>query len=251
MAGWLPAAAVILTDPHVKGSCHGKMPARSRSPLTNLRVPPALTTLTPRLFSALPIPRTPSPPCLSRRMVLADILSPLHAELWGSDILAALGGSAAALVPAAEASGTPDALAVLRAVGAVSAPGLRAAAAAAAGRLAERGVREPCWAASAGSPAVGDCWYYGDERGAQEAVTMSFKYAGTGHVVSVLVDHRRGGRIKDVWVGEAKNVLARARAMSQQDPKLVFTMISAADARARLHRSPRVNARNCPRMPPT
>jgi hypothetical protein len=29
-------------------------------------------------------------------MVLADIVSPLHAELWASDILAALGGAAAA-----------------------------------------------------------------------------------------------------------------------------------------------------------
>jgi hypothetical protein len=76
---------------------------------------------------------------------------------------------------------------------------------------------------------------------------MSFKYAGTGHVVSVLVDHRRGGRIRDVWVGEAKNVLARATAMSQQDPKLAFTMISAADARTRLDRA--IAAGECPRLP--
>jgi hypothetical protein len=181
------------------------------------------------------------------RMVLADIVSPLHAELWGSDILAALGGTATALVPAAEAAGTPDALALLRALGAVGPPELRTDAAAAAGRLAERGVRAPCWAASAGRPAVGECWCYSDERGAQEAVTMSFAYAEAGHVVSVLIDHRHGGRIKDVWVGEAKNVLARARAMSQQDPKLVFTMISAADARARLERA--IAAGECPQQP--
>jgi hypothetical protein len=45
------------------------------------------------------------------RMVLAEIASPLEAELWGSDILAALGGAqstaAQAMVPAAERSGTP------------------------------------------------------------------------------------------------------------------------------------------------
>jgi len=62
---------------------------------------------------------------MEARVVLADIASPLHAELWGSDILAALGGSdaAAALVPVAEAAGTVPALALLRALGAVGHPG--------------------------------------------------------------------------------------------------------------------------------
>ena len=184
---------------------------------------------------------------MEARLVLADIVSPLHAELWGSDILAALGSGAAALVPAAEDSGTPDALALLRARGAGGAPMLRVAAAAAAGRLAERGVGDPGWAASAGAPAVAECWYYGDERGAQEAVTMSFEYARECHVVSVLIDHRRGGRIKDVWVGDAENVLARARAITRQDPKLVFEMISAANARARLERA--IAAGECPQQP--
>ena len=47
-------------------------------------------------------------------MVLGEIASPLEAELWGSDILAALGGAASlaaqAMVPAAERSGSPEAL---------------------------------------------------------------------------------------------------------------------------------------------
>jgi hypothetical protein len=186
---------------------------------------------------------------MEARVVLADIASPLHAELWGSDILAALGGSdaAAALVPVAEAAGTVPALALLRALGAVGAPGLRSAAAAAAGRLAGGGVTEPGWAAAVGSPAIGECWYYGDQRGAQEAVTMSFAYGQAGHVVSVLIDHRRGGRVKDVWVGEAENVLARARAMSQLDPKIAFEMISPGSARARLERA--VVAGECPQQP--
>jgi hypothetical protein len=186
---------------------------------------------------------------MEARVVLADIASPLHAELWGSDILAALGGSgaAAALVPAAEAAGTPAALALLRALGAVGSPGLRSAAAATAGRLAADGVTEPAWAAAVGVPAVAECWYYGDLRGAQEAVTMSFAYGHEAHVVSVLVDHRRGGRIKDVWVGEAENVLPRARAMSQLDPKIAFEMISPANARARFERA--VIAGECPQQP--
>lgn len=186
---------------------------------------------------------------MEARVVLADIASPLHAELWGSDILAALGGSGAAadLVPAAEAASTPAALALLRALGAVGSPSLRSVAAAAAGRLAGRAIAEPSWGAAIGVPAVGECWYYGDQRGAQEAVTMSFAYGSAGHVVSVLIDHRRGGRIKDVWVGEAENVLSRARAMSQLDPKIAFAMISPASARARLERA--VIAGECPQQP--
>ncbi len=78
-------------------------------------------------------------------------------------------------------------------------------------------------------------------------MTTSFAYGHVSHVVSVLVDHRRGGRVKDVWVGEAENVLARARAMSQLDPKMAFEMISPGAARARLERA--VIAGECPRQP--
>ena len=79
-------------------------------------------------------------------------------------------------------------------------------------------------------------------------MTTSFAYARAGHVVSVLVDHHRGGgRIKDVWVGDAENVLARARAMSQLDPKIAFEMIGPADARARLERA--IIAGECPQQP--
>ena len=70
------------------------------------------------------------------RMVLGEISSPLDAELWGSDILAALGGpkgsGAIAIVPAAEAMGTAEALAILRVMAAVGWPELRSTAARAA-----------------------------------------------------------------------------------------------------------------------
>ena len=63
-------------------------------------------------------------------MVLGEIASPLEAELWGSDILAALGGmhspAAQAIVPAAERSGSPEALAILRVLSALGWPELRA-----------------------------------------------------------------------------------------------------------------------------
>jgi hypothetical protein len=185
------------------------------------------------------------------RMVLGEIGGPLDAELWGSDILAALGGAtsnaATAIVPAAEATGTAEALAILRVLAAVGGPDLRSAATQAADGLAARGLDEPPWGARIGAPAVGECWRYGDDRGLQEAVTMSFSYGAEHHVVSLLVDHGFGGGIKDVWVGGAGDVLARTRAMADHDPTMVFEMISPGDARTRALRA--IAAGECPSQP--
>jgi hypothetical protein len=184
------------------------------------------------------------------RMVLAEVESPLDAELWGSDIVAALGPvgvQAGEIAAAAERSGTPEALATLRVLGAVGSPPLRAAASAAAGRLAALGIGEPAWAESIGAPSPGRCWSYGDAVGQQEAVTMSFWYAGSGHVVSVLLDRVQGGGIKNVWVGASGDVLDRTRKMSLRDPAMVFEMITQADARARMDRA--IAAGECPQQP--
>src|ERR1019366_1351344 len=184
------------------------------------------------------------------RMVLGEIGSPLDAELWGSDILAALGGpkgnAAIAIVPAAEGTGTAEALAILRVMAAVGWPELRSASTQAADRLAAPGreapgreapgreapgreapgreapsLDEPPWGAVIGAPTVGECWRYRDDRGLQEAVTMSFGYGAELHVVSLLLDHGCGGGIKDVWVGDAGDVLERTRAMADQDPAMI------------------------------
>ena len=66
---------------------------------------------------------------------------------------------------------------------------------------------------------------------------MTFWYADQGHVVSVLLDHGEGGAIKDIWVGEAGDILDRTREMAELDPKMIFEMITQADARARLERA--------------
>lgn len=184
-------------------------------------------------------------------MVLGEIDSPLQAELWGSDILAALGGAASpaaqAMVPAAERSGSPEALAILRVLAALGWPGLRTPAAEAAGRLAARGVPDPAWAAEIGTPSVGECWRYGDDRGVQEAVTLSFGYAAGRHVVSLLLDHSCGGGIKNVWVGDAGDVLARTRDMAAGDPSMIFEMVSPAAARVQVDRA--IAAGECPVEP--
>ena len=108
------------------------------------------------------------------RIVLADVDSPLDAELWGSDIVAALGsgaGQADAIVPAAEQSGTPEALATLRVLGAVGAPQLREPRPRRPTGSRRQGIAEPAWAGSIGAPVPGDGWRYGDAFGQQEAVT--------------------------------------------------------------------------------
>jgi hypothetical protein len=184
------------------------------------------------------------------RIVLPDVRTPLDAELWGSDIAAVLGSAGVRttdIVAAAEQSGTPEALAMLRVLGTVASAGLREEAATAAGRMAAGGTREPFWAAVIGSPAVGDCWHYGDAAGRQEAVTASFRYGEEFHVVSVLVNHTRGGAIQDVWIGAAADVLARTREMLAADPGMTFEMITPQDARARMERA--IAAGECPRQP--
>ena len=106
---------------------------------------------------------------------------------------------------------------------------------------------DPDWAAEVGSPSVGESWRYGDDRGVQEAVTLSFGYAAGQHVVSLLLDHASGGGIKNVWVGEAGDVLARTRDMAAGDPSMIFEMISTEAAHSKVERA--IAAGECPVQP--
>jgi hypothetical protein len=190
--------------------------------------------------------------------VLAHIHEPVDAELWGSDMIGALSADAAAepevmaalatsVVPAAEASGTPEALALLRIFGAIGSPQLRTAAAGAAQRLAAAGVPDPGWADTIGAPAVRACWHYGDIGGRQESVTVTFGYGEAEHAMSVLIDHGKGGQLKDVWVGEAAGLLDKTFLAAESDPLVVFEAIGAAAARERLERA--IGAGEAPEKP--
>lgn len=204
--------------------------------------------------------------------MLARVRDPIDAELWGSDMIAAVSGGGSGpraesgarpgggddladamrsltelLVPAAEKAGSPESLALLRILGALGTQKLREAAAAAADRMTAQGVADPDWAGSIGSPEVRECWFYSDASGKQESVTLSFAYGSKRHAISVLIDHGLGGRIKDAWVGDALELLAKTRAVAKRDPTLVFDMIDLADARARLERA--ITAGECPEQP--
>lgn len=190
--------------------------------------------------------------------VLAHIHGPVDAELWGSDMIGALSADAAAepevmaalaasLVPAAEESATPEALALLRIFGALGSPSLRATASDAAARLVAGGVPDPDWAATIGSPAVGACWHYSDVGGRQESVTATFAYGEAEHALSVLIDHGKGGGLKDVWVGDATGLLDKTWLAAESDPLVVFESIEATDAHGRLERA--ISVGECPEKP--
>ena len=166
-----------------------------------------------RLFAPVAVEETFAGVLAEATSILGQINDPVDAELWGSDLIGALAASAAdqaslmdaltrSLVPAAEAASTPESLALLRVFAAVGSPALRAAASQAATRVRSQGVADPPWAASLGSPQVGDCWHYADVGGRQESLTMTFSYGDRSHAVSVLIDHGRGGQIRDAWAAQ-------------------------------------------------
>jgi hypothetical protein len=193
--------------------------------------------------------------------VLATVRRPVDAELWGSDMIGALSRRpagdasstevmaelAASLVPAAERAGTPSALALLRVLAAIGSPALRAAATEAAGRVTAHGVADPAWAAAIGTPAVGRCWHYSDSGGRLESITLSFGYGTDEHALSVLIDHGKGGAVKDAWVDDAAGLLDRTWLAASGDPMVVFEELEPADARQRLTRA--VAAGECPGKP--
>jgi hypothetical protein len=190
--------------------------------------------------------------------VLRHVHEPIDAELWGSDMIGALSRSAAdeaaamedltgALVPAAEEAATPESLALLRIFAAIGPTGLRVAAAEAAGRVAARGVPDQSWVAGLGLPRVSDCWHYGDVGGRQESVTVSFAYGDKAHALSVLIDHGRGGKIKDVWVSDASGLLDKTFLAAATDPLIVFEELDPAMAYHRLELA--VRAGECPDKP--
>jgi hypothetical protein len=193
-------------------------------------------------------------------LVLGAVRAPVDAELWGSDMIGALtrrapgdgadamadvmAELAASLVPAAERDASPAALALLRVLAAIGTPELRTAAAEAAGRLTASGVPDPAWAAAIGSPTVGRCWHYGDIGGRQESITVSFGYGAAEHALSVLVDHGKGGKIKDAWVDTAEGLLQKTWLAADNDPLVLFELIDPAEARQGLAQA--VAAGECP-----
>jgi hypothetical protein len=210
------------------------------------------------LFAPVAVEETYAGVLAEARQVLGLLDDPVDAELWGSDLIGALASSAAgqaslmetltrSLVPAAEAASSPEALALLRVFAAVGSPALRAAAGQAADRLRARDLADAPWAGAVGAPQVRDCWHYADVGGRQESLTMAFAYGDRQHALSVLIDHGRGGKIRDTWVAKGANLRSDAEREAGRDPLMVFETIDAAGARLRLERA--IGAGECPEQP--
>jgi hypothetical protein len=113
--------------------------------------------------------------------------------------------------------------------------------------VSARGVADPPWAAALGSPRVSDCWHFADVGGRQESLTMTFCYGDRPHAVCVLIDHGRGGKIRDAWVAKADGLREETEQAARDDPLVVFEVIDAADAGRRLQRA--IDAGECAEQP--
>ena len=191
---------------------------------------------------------------------LANVRSPLDAEIWGSETLGLLTlpgidlAEAADLVadlivPMAQSAGTPTALAMLVALGGVGGgPRLPSAAGDARRCLAEAGVPVPVWAQSLGTPAIGPCWVYGDCFGEQVSVTVTFAYGRKLHALCVLIDNNLGGGVKDSYINVRVPTLRRRMFEMAGDESSTFCEeVTPEYAADRLHAA--MAELECPQLP--
>ena len=137
----------------------------------------------------------------------------LEAECWASELISMwrgrqlIDGDAEevflpALVRALERTGSPKALAALRALSAVGSESHAQKARAAADRLAGRGVSEPPWAGQLGhgEPVAAELMY---EEAFDDGVSVLIEFApadGERHTLGIYIDHNLGGLVKDVFL---------------------------------------------------
>jgi len=134
---------------------------------------------------------------------------------------------------AAAADGSPPALALLRVIAVLAAPGVSDEAGKAAQGLADAGVADRPWARYLGRPKFVRAWQYGDIFGSQESVSLMFDYGSREHVASVLIDHPLGGGVKDCWLAEGKRARSLRALMVEQmgaNPVSFFEDLSMGEA---------------------
>ncbi|MPY77363.1 MAG: hypothetical protein GEV04_02500 [Actinophytocola sp.] len=171
-----------------------------------------------RIAEAMPEPDTTPDAVIEG---FADLLSPettpLEAELAGADFLGMVRKAApdvdvtrellSDLIASAEKSAEPHGLAMLRAVAAAGAPGVREAANDSAAKLSAAGVAEPPWLDRIGKPEFDRSFGYRDHDDGQEAIAPVFHYDDVEHAVVVLIDHGMGGGVKDVFFSDQTDVI--------------------------------------------
>jgi hypothetical protein len=182
--------------------------------------------------------------------LLAADIGALDAELCGAEFLGVVRRLAedGSEVPEmlrmmagqAEDSGLPEALAMLRSVGAVGPQEVREELAQAADRMVAAGLRDCAWVGGLGAPKVGRAFGYGDIFGSQESVAVTFSYGRKQHAIVVLIDHGLGGGIKDCFVtDEVRRIRLQFKTITAQagltlvdyDPEQAHMLLSDALSR--------------------
>jgi hypothetical protein len=160
---------------------------------------------------------------------LTDGLEPLAVEWWASELWSVLQGQrfgdmdpvalfAGGLIDYAAGRGTPEALAVLRAVEAVAPEPFAAKARSAGMRVAAAGIREPSWADAVGQATPTEAWLTFDavdDDGV--SVMVGFEGPAGPHTLGVYIDHNLGGIAKDSFVVPATIDEVMARLSDQGD----------------------------------
>jgi hypothetical protein len=175
--------------------------------------------------------RTP----LAAELVLCGALGLLQTGIEGADAdrAAAVRELLGTVIDRCEQVGSADALAVLRVCSVLGPDDARAAADAAAARLAGAGVGDRPWVARLGRPGALRAWRYGDVFGGQESVGVLFEDLGREHALMVLIDHNLGGGVKDAWIAEGKQTKGlrnRIAAELGDRPDAVFEDVDLATA---------------------
>ncbi|MGB6457353.1 MAG: plasmid pRiA4b ORF-3 family protein [Streptosporangiaceae bacterium] len=178
----------------------------------------------------------------------APLLEPgcdqVTAELAASQFVAELRRSAPAgtdvaeplltVVAAAAADRGDEAVAMLRALGAVGPAQVRSVASAAAVRMVDGGRPDLPWASGLGAPKPGRCFGSEDAFGQQRTVVLTFSYGSARHAIVTLIDYGLGGGVQDLYVCDYTDRLrAQYRAAGQQ-PDTHYRDYAGAAARAML-----------------
>lgn len=132
-----------------------------------------------------------------------------------------------------ELAGQPrgEALAALRAFGAVGPGAAKAAAQAAAARMVAAGAPDMPWASDLGAPKPGSCFGYEDVYGEQRSLVLPFGYGRRWHAIVLVIDHLLGGGLKDLYVCDySARLRARYRAAGR-DPDVRYREYDGAAAR--------------------
>lgn len=172
----------------------------------------------------------------------------LDAEQWASTMLGMMRGAplppgddaesmfVPGFVAALEDLGTRKALATLRAVAAVSAPGYALVAGAAADRLAATGLREAAWAPHLGGaqPTAAALVH---EEAFDDGMSVMVEFTAPDvetHTIGIYIDHNMGGLVKDVFLagplGEVRSQMGRK---GPNQVGLAIRDLDLAEARAR------------------